>query len=114
MNEVREELAKFALEWKGANYERGQAQGFWREFFRAFGISGQSAVLYEHQVKRLGGAQGFIDSFIPGKLIVEAKSKGKNLEAAFNQAEGYALALAEAERPRWVIVSDFETFRITD
>lgn len=114
LNEIRESLAKFALEWKGSTYERGQAQGFWREFFACFGISGQSAVLYEHQVKKLGGAQGFIDSFIPGKLIVEAKSKGKNLDAAFSQAEEYALALAEAERPRWVIVSDFDIFRLTD
>ncbi len=114
LNEVRESLAKFAIEWAGADYERGQAQGFWREFFACFGISGQSAVLYEHQVKKLGGAQGFIDSFIPGKLIVEAKSRGKDLDAAFDQAETYALALAEAERPRWVVVSDFERFRITD
>ncbi|MDL5488256.1 hypothetical protein [Microbacterium wangruii] len=47
LNEVRENLSKFAVEWKGANYERGQAQGFWREFFACFGIGGQSAVLYE-------------------------------------------------------------------
>ena len=114
LNEIRGNLAKFAIEWAGAIYERGQAQGFWREFYACFGISGQSAVLYEHQVKKLGGAQGFIDSFIPGKLIVEAKSKGKSLDAAFDQAEAYALALSEAERPRWVVVSDFETFRITD
>ncbi|ANP74898.1 class I SAM-dependent DNA methyltransferase [Cryobacterium arcticum] len=114
LNEVRELLRAFSLEWAGAHYERGQAQGFWREFFACFGISGQSAVLYEHQVRKLGGAGGYIDSFIPGKLIVEAKSKGRNLVAAFNQAEDYALALPEAERPRWVIVSDFETFRITD
>jgi len=114
LNEARELLSAFSLEWTGANYERGQAQGFWREFFACFGISGQSAVLYEHQVRKLGGAGGYIDSFIPGKLIVEAKSRGRSLVAAFNQAEDYALALPEAERPRWVIVSDFEIFRITD
>lgn len=114
LNEVREHLRKFSHEWKGADYERGQAQGFWREFFACFGISGKSAVLYEHQVKKLGGAKGYIDSFIPGKLIVEAKSGGKNLDAAFDQAEEYALALTEAERPRYVIVSDFQRFIITD
>lgn len=114
LNEVRESLRAFSHEWKGADYERGQAQGFWREFFACFGISGKSAVLYEHQVKKLGGAKGYIDSFIPGKLIVEAKSGGKNLDAAFDQAEEYALALTEAERPRYVIVSDFQRFIITD
>lgn len=114
LNEVRENLHRFSAEWKGADYERGQAQGFWREFFACFGISGKSAVLYEHQVKKLGGAKGYIDSFIPGKLIVEAKSGGKNLAAAFDQAAEYALALPEAERPRFVIVSDFQRFVITD
>jgi len=114
LNEVRESLRAFSHEWKGADYERGQAQGFWREFFACFGISGKSAVLYEHQVKKLGGAKGYIDSFIPGKLIVEAKSGGKNLDAAFDQAAEYALALTEAERPRYVIVSDFQRFIITD
>lgn len=114
LNEVRENLSKFSVEWNGADYERGQAQGFWREFFACFGIGGKSAVLYEHQVKKLGGAKGYIDSFIPGKLIVEAKSGGKNLGAAFDQASEYALALTEAERPRYVIVSDFQRFVLTD
>jgi hypothetical protein len=64
--------------------------------------------------QKLGGAKGYIDSFIPGKLIVEAKSGGKNLDAAFDQASEYALALTEAERPRYVIVSDFQRFVLTD
>lgn len=114
LNEVREKLSAFSVEWKGADYERGQAQGFWREFFACFGIQGKSAALYEHQVTKLGGARGYIDSFIPGKLIVEAKSRGKNLDAAFDQAAEYALALTEAERPRYVIVSDFQRFILTD
>lgn len=114
INEARDNLRRFSAEWRGANYERGQAQGFWRELFACFGIGGKSAVLYEHQVKKLGGARGYIDSFIPGKLIVEAKSGGKDLDAAFDQAEEYALALAEAERPRYVVVSDFQRFVITD
>ncbi len=57
LNEVRENLSKFSVEWKGADYARGQAQGLWREFFQYFGIGGKSAVLYEHQVKKLGGAK---------------------------------------------------------
>lgn len=114
LNEVRENLSKFAVAWKDTIGERQQAQGFWREFFACYGIGGASSVLYEHQVQKLGGAKGYIDSFIPGKLIVEAKSEGKNLVAAYSQAEEYALALREAERPRYVVVSDFKLFKITD
>jgi hypothetical protein len=32
---------------------------------------------FEHNVKKLGGAQGFVDLFWPGKLLVEQKSLGK-------------------------------------
>jgi hypothetical protein len=56
-------------------------------------------------VDKLGGARGFIDSFIPGKLIVEHKSRGKDLDKAFDQAADYFIALPEAERPRYIITS---------
>lgn len=114
MNEVRDNLARFVIEWKDAAFERQHAQGFWREFFACFGIGGASSVLYEKKVTKLGGAAGYIDSFIPGKLIVEAKSGGKNLSGAFDQASDYFLALSEAERPRYILVSDFQTWQLTD
>jgi hypothetical protein len=114
LSDVRRNLARFSREWADATGERQQAQGFWREFFACFGITGATAVLYEHQVRKLGGAIGYIDSFIPGKLIVEAKSRGRGLNAAFDQAADYALALPEAERPRYIVTSDFDRFVVTN
>ncbi|MFZ1546783.1 MAG: DNA methyltransferase, partial [Candidatus Nitrotoga sp.] len=87
---------------------------FLAAFYECFGIRAESATIYEQSVKKLGGAQGFIDSFIPGKLIVEHKSKGKDLDAAFGQASEYFLSLKEEERPHYIITSDFARIRIYD
>ncbi len=113
-NEIRKRLSAFAKEQQGASNERSQAQTFWLRFYECFGIRAESATIYEQSVKKLGGAQGFIDSFIPGKLIVEHKSKGKDLDAAFGQASEYFLSLKEEERPRYIITSDFARIRLYD
>jgi len=113
-NEIRTRLSAFAKEQQGKSCERAQAQTFWLRFYECFGIRAESATLYEHAVKKLSGAQGFIDSFIPGKLIVEHKSAGKNLDAAFDQAGEYFVSLKEAERPRYIITSDFARIRLYD
>ena len=113
-NEIRKRLAAFAKEQQGSSNERSQAQTFWLRFYECFGIRAESATIYEQSVKKLGGAQGFIDSFIPGKLIIEHKSKGKDLDAAFGQASEYFLSLKEEERPRYIITSDFARIRIYD
>lgn len=113
-NEIRKRLSAFAKEQQGKTNERSQAQTFWLRFYECFGIRAESATIYEQSVKKLGGAQGFIDSFIPGKLIVEHKSKGKDLDAAFGQASEYFLSLKEEERPRYIITSDFARIRLYD
>lgn len=113
-NEIRKRLNAFSKEQKGASNERSQAQTFWLRFYECFGIRDVSAAIYEQSVKKLGGAQGFIDSFIPGKLIVEHKSRGKDLDAAFTQASDYFLSLKEEERPRYIITSDFARIRLYD
>ncbi|GAB4396371.1 MAG: N-6 DNA methylase [Rhodoferax sp.] len=113
-NEIRRRLAAFAKQWQGAAREKSQAQVFWLRFYECFGIRAESATIYEQAVKKLDGAPGFIDSFIPGKLIVEHKSLGANLDAAFDQAADYFLALPEHERPRYIITSDFARIRLYD
>lgn len=113
-NEIRRRLTAFAKEWQHASREQADAKLFWARFYECFGIRPESATIYEKAVAKLGGGRGFIDSFIPGKLIVEHKSKGKDLAAAFAQASEYFMALPEAERPRYIITSDFARFRLTD
>jgi hypothetical protein len=113
-NEVRRRLSAFAKEWDHATRENADAKLFWARFYECFGVRPESATIYEKSVAKLGGGRGFIDSFIPGLLLVEHKSRGGDLAAAFDQAGEYFLALKEAERPRYIITSDFARVRLTD
>ena len=47
-------------------------------------------------------------------MIVEQKSAGRNLASAYNQAGKYFDALKENEKPRYILVSDFQNFELHD
>ena len=55
---------------------------------------------------------GYIDLFWPGVLVVEQKSAGRDLTRAYDQAGEYVDALPENQRPRYILVSDFQTFEL--
>ncbi len=113
-NEVRARAAAFAEEWKAAAYEKGETQSFYNSFFQVFGVKRRSVARYEAHVAKLDNRSGFIDLFWPGVLLVEQKSAGRDLNAAYAQAGEYVDALAERERPRYLLVSDFQTFQLYD
>jgi hypothetical protein len=113
-NEIRKRLSAFSLQWKTATRENADAKLFWARFYECYGIRPESSTIYEKAVDKLDGARGFIDSFIPGLLIVEHKSRNKNLDSAFTQAADYFMALPEKERPRYIVTSDFARFRLYD
>ncbi|MCY4056122.1 MAG: N-6 DNA methylase [Cyanobacteria bacterium MAG CAR4_bin_6] len=136
-NEVRARAAAFAEAWKDAAYEKGETQSFYNAFFRVFGVERRTVARYEAHVKKLKNVRsdapllvqlpgygprtsqlqsrsGFIDLFWPGVLLVEQKSAGRDLSAAYEQAGEYFDALPEGERPRYILVSDFRTFQLRD
>ena len=113
-NEVRVRAATFANNWKDASYEKGETQSFYNDFFPIFGIERRSVARYEAYVAKLDNRSGYIDLFWPGVLIVEQKSAGRDLVHAYNQAGEYFDALPESQRPRYIIVSDFQTFELHD
>ena len=113
-NEVRARAAAFADEWQDAAYEKGETQSFYNAFFRVFGVQRRSVARYEEHVAKLDNRSGFIDLFWPGVLIVEQKSAGRDLKAAYDQAGEYFDALSEHDRPRHILVSDFQTFELHD
>ena len=113
-NEVRARAAAFAEEWKAATYEKGETQSFYNAFFQVFGVKRRSVARYEAHVAKLNNRSGFIDLFWPGVLLVEQKSAGRDLRAAYEQAGEYVDALPERERPRYLLVSDFQTFQLYD
>jgi hypothetical protein len=113
-NEIRSRALTFSRKWEGETSEEAERQSFWNDFFDIFGISRRSVARYEERVQRLGKGDGFIDVFWPGVLIGEHKSAGANLNSAYEQASEYFEGLAESERPRYIIVSDYKKIRLYD
>jgi hypothetical protein len=113
-SEIRARAARFAEEWKHADYERGETQTFYNEFFQVFGVSRRRVATFEEPVKLLGDRRGFIDLFWKGVLLVEQKSAGRNLDRAKQQALDYFPGLKEHELPRYILVSDFQNFELYD
>ena len=113
-NEIRVRASRFAKDWAKASYEKGETQSFYNDFFEVFGIKRRQVAVYEKQVKKLNNRQGFIDLFWPGVLLIEQKSAGRDLGKAHTQADEYCLGLKNGEFPRYILVSDFQTFELFD
>ncbi len=111
-NEIRDRAIRFSKEWKGEFDERASAQSFWNDFFEVFGVSRRRLASFEKHVHLLGDKQGFIDLLWKGVILVEHKSGGKDLDRAFEQATGYFPGLKDYELPKYVLVSDFDRFRL--
>ena len=113
-NEIRARAAHFAGEWRDARYEKGETQSFYNEFFDIFGIRRRRVASFEAPVRALGGRRGFLDLFWKGTLLIEQKSAGRDLKPAKAQALEYFSGLKEDELPRYLLLSDFQTFELYD
>jgi len=113
-NEIKTRAVAFAQRWHDAASENSEAKPFLIDFFEVFGITNKRLATFEYAVKKYGGKAGFIDLFWPGVLIVEMKSRGKNLALAYQQAMEYCAGIKEHDLPRYVLVSDFVTLQLTD
>ena len=113
-NEIRSRAAEFSRQWADASYEKGETQSFYNDFFELFGVKRRSVARYEEHVQKLDNSSGFIDLFWPGMLLVEQKSAGRDLNPAHKQAGDYFDALPEKDRPRYILVSDFQNFELLD
>jgi len=97
LGEIRNRSHKFAKEWDGATYERGEAQTFWNEFFQIFDISRRRVATFEEPIKKLGGSQGFIDLFWRGQLLIEHKTLAKTL---LRLSQGFASLVLENKQKK--------------
>ena len=113
-NEIKDRALRFSKEWEDASNEDADAKPFLVDFFNVFGISQRKVATFEQRVKRLNEQDGYIDMLWKGMLLVEMKSRGKNLDKAYEQAREYLHGLKEHELPKFILVSDFENFRLYD
>lgn len=113
--EIKSRSLGFVKDWEGEKSERAEAQSFWNAFFDIFGIHRRRTKIYfENPVKKLNKKTGRIDCFWPGVLLIEHKSAGQDLQAAYIQATDYFIGLKDEELPRFVLVSDFANFKLYD
>lgn len=113
-NEIKDRALRFSKEWENTTNEEADAKPFLDAFFDVFGISRKKIGTFEHRVKKLSDADGYIDLLWKGTILVEMKSRGKNLNKAFQQAIDYTHGLKQNELPKYVLVCDFYYFRLYD
>lgn len=113
-NEIKARAIAFAKEWEDEASEDAEAKSFWDGFFTVFGVNRRRIASFEVPINREDGSGGFIDLLWKGILLVEHKSRGKDLDRAYGQARDYFPGLKDRDLPRYVLVSDFEHFRLHD
>jgi hypothetical protein len=113
-NEIKDRALNFSKEWADTSNEEADAKPFLVEFFNVFGISSKRVSTFEHRVKKLDDKDGYIDLLWKGTILIEMKSRGKNLDKAYQQAKDYTHGLKQHELPKYILISDFENFRLYD
>ena len=113
-NEIRANTLEFSRKWSAETSEGAESKTFWDDFFNIFGVSRYRVASFESRVKKTDGADGYIDLLWKGVLLIEHKSRGKNLDRAHRQALDYFPGLKDSELPRYILVCDFARFRLYD
>ena len=113
-NEIKDRALHFSREWSEETSERAEAKTFWDGFFQIFGVSRKRVATFETKVKKHDGQDGYIDLLWKGIVLIEHKSRGKNLDRAYAQATDYFPGLKDRDLPRYILVSDFARFRLYD
>ena len=112
---IREQLHRIIHDYKDAEgYERGQSQNFWTQIFNAYGVSGQVQLkAFEHRLKD-DKSQKYVDAFIPKLVMIEQKSRGLDLNKAYNQVSKYYERLSATDKPRYIVLSNFDELWLFD
>ncbi len=113
-NEIKDRCLTFMNEWADTTREEADAKPWLDAFFDVFGISRKRVAIFEQRVALLSGAKGFIDLFWSGVILVEMKSRGKDLDDAYQQALRYTEGLKADEMPSLIMISDFEHIHLYD
>ncbi len=117
---------EFAAKWKGRGYEKGESQPFWIELLqKVLQVEDPFSIIsFENSVKLSNTS--FIDAYIkPTHVLIEQKSIEKDLRSSipqsdgstltpFQQAKRYASELPYSDRPRWIVICNFQEFHVYD
>jgi hypothetical protein len=113
-NEIKERALHFSQEWATESAEAAEGKSFLDDFFQVFGVPRRRLASFEQRVNKADGRSGFIDLLWKGVLLIEQKSRGKNLTRAYAQAIDYFSGLKNCDLPRYLLVCNFSHFRLYD
>jgi type I restriction-modification system DNA methylase subunit len=120
---------EFVKNWKGRGNENQDCQKFWMELLDGvFGVPNRDMhdfISFEKPVT-IDGSTKYIDAYLPDtKVLIEQKSKEKNLADPEKQSDGSELTpyqqakryddnLPLVEKAKWIITCNFQTFQVYD
>ena len=124
--ERKKNAKAFAEYWANKGYEKGESQSFWLSLLRdILGVEHpEKFIQFENKV--MLDHTSFIDGTIPSThVLIEQKSADKDLTKGikqtdgsflkpFTQAKRYADELPYSQRPRWIVICNFQEFHIYD
>ncbi len=122
----RNAAKKFAAEWNGRGYEKGETHAFWMELLHMVCgvVNPAQFITFESQVQL--GHTSFIDACIPEtRVMIEQKSLDVDLNKPARQSDGsmltpyqqakrYSDELELSKKPRYIVVCNFQTFHVHD
>ncbi len=118
--------ADFAKQWKGKGDEKQETQRFWIQLLsEVLGVTdATNRIEFEKRVQL--SHTSFIDAYIPEtKVLIEQKSADINLHKQYRQSDGemltpygqakrYVSEMKASEKPRWIVVCNFQEFLVYD
>ncbi|WP_149195607.1 DNA methyltransferase [Luteimonas suaedae] len=95
--------------------EKGEAQIFLDQLFRAFGHTGvkEAGATFEDRVKKEHKGTAFADLVWKPVVLIEMKKRGTDLSKHYRQAFDYWTRLVPG-RPRYVVLCNFDQFWVYD
>ncbi len=124
--EQRTAAARFVADWTGRGDEKQETQAFWLALLqKVYGVEEpEKHIVFELPVKL--DHTSFIDGYIEStRVLIEQKGREIDLTKIYMQSDGsrltpfqqarrYAGYLPHNQNPRWIVVCNFQEFRIHD
>lgn len=112
-DEIKQNAVSFYKNFMCTTRENADSQRFIVDFLKVFGVDFQELQAkgecdFEYKVNQMENHIGYIDFLWKGKLLIEMKSRGKDLDKAMLQARHYLEALPSSNIPNLIMVSDFK------
>ena len=119
-------VESFISRWQGKGNKKSDTQKFWLELLHDVFDIERPSLLVEFEKPVALEHRSYIDAYIPStRTLIEQKSYEVTLDKAIKQSDGQVITpyeqakrysdwLPDSQRARWIVVCNFEEFRVYD